>query len=85
MQPCICFVALQVMHSYYTASVPEPGRPWELQPDGGLQVSGTCPDLPSGSDPAPMTASKPGVHACLYATTCSRTAWRAQLRAPASE
>ena len=32
--------AHQVMHSYYTASVPEPGRPWELQPDGGLQVNG---------------------------------------------
>ncbi len=31
------------MHSYYTASVPEPGRPWELQPDGGLQVCGMSP------------------------------------------
>ena len=37
--PFVCFGCLQVMHSYFTASIPEPGRPWELQPDGGLQVS----------------------------------------------
>ena len=25
------------MHAYYCASVPEPGRPWDLRPDDAVQ------------------------------------------------